>query len=100
MSATNYSKGPWKILDQGTEQMIVSDGFHVATVPFGSRADEAMDRANACLIAAAPDLYDAVAELLREFVDPEQSLEQFDSCVVRKTVERARSALAKARGES
>ncbi len=49
---------------------------------------------------AAPELYEALERIVAEFVDPQQGIEQFDSAIVRKAVERANTALAKARGEA
>lgn len=55
-----HAQGPWKIHPDGSDLMIVASGHHVATVPIGGSIDEPEDRANARLIAAAPELYAAL----------------------------------------
>jgi hypothetical protein len=92
---TGFTPGPWAAVKchPGTSTWGVRgpDGKTYATTWSG---------ANANLVASAPELYDAVSALLEQFVDPQQGIHQFDSGIVRKSVERAFSALAKARGEA
>ena len=60
------TKGPWKTDPEcGNESVIDAGGFLIADCAiFGPKADPARNRANARLIAAAPDLLAALYELL------------------------------------
>ncbi|MDE2102364.1 MAG: hypothetical protein KGL39_34275 [Patescibacteria group bacterium] len=60
---------------------------------------EETNRANARLIAAAPELLEALEDMMQQFVDKTVRLEdQFESAIVIKIVEHAQRALAKANG--
>ena len=48
---------PWMVDDNGEQYLILGQGQHIATVPKGDDPDYC-DRANAHLIAHAPDLKD------------------------------------------
>lgn len=66
----------------------------ICTTPNPSVADNA---ANARLIAAAPELLDAMREMLRQFADHEQYDEDgYDTAAINK----ARAAIARATGEA
>lgn len=89
MSETKWTPGPWiedeffpLIYDSATGPKQVL----IATVAINTRRDEG--RHNARLIAAAPDLYDALFQI----VD--------DDGVCVASLRAARAALAKARGEA
>jgi hypothetical protein len=71
----------------------------VAFAVFCGEHDDPEFEANIKLIASAPELYEALERVLAEFVDPQQGLDQFSSAIVRKSVERAQAALAKALGQ-
>lgn len=60
----------------------------------GVACDETEVRANAFLIAAAPELYEALAWFINDIDGTHTKMVEFDA-----NVERARVALAKARGE-
>lgn len=111
MGEPSFTPGPWyvteaaedlgycRIREQASDYVLATadDGGHVD--PKFALPPETIE-ANAHLIAAAPELYEAVGRLLEEFVDPQQGIEQFDSAITRKAVELARVARAKAAGES
>ena len=95
-----FTKGPWKVEHDGPSLPIITaivDGRwdFVATVEHAGGADEA----NARLIAAAPDLLEALQEYMSAFGqaleanDITFNLQQQDADAM------ARAALAKARGE-
>lgn len=98
---TRFTPGPWsaEALKNGIEHDIRHDGYFVATA-HGGCVDEAENGANAHLIAAAPELYEALEWAMR-FVEqvraespaPEGGGEDI-------AYREARAALAKARGES
>ncbi len=99
MSA-GFTPGPWAFNSPWAGFSSIEDAY--GNLIFGiARGDpeEAQPiktcEANARLIAAAPDLYEALKTVLEQFVDPQQGLDQFDSAIVRKSVERAIDALAR-----
>lgn len=100
MSAPQFTPGPWSIESrqlEGKNDFAVSPaagnaGF-VTALTHGPDAE-----ANACLIASAPELYEALDELIelaRPNVYPQP--DKPDSPYAK--LERARAALAKARGD-
>ena len=94
MKETKFTPGPWLFSSykSGTS-VIVIDGkeFDVATVNYPNRD------ANAHLIAAAPDLYEALEELHAEQNGP--PLEKYKTSW-EKAIRKTEAALAKARGEA
>lgn len=106
MSEMKWTRGPWipqavtKDGDERGSAFIVADnlgGLVGAAHAWPTEIDEenfARVEANAKLIAAAPELYDALEELLSEWFDPEDTGTQDNPFVAK-----ARRALAKARGE-
>lgn len=108
MSEKNWTDGPWTIVDGGT--CAIGDTMHYTCGIKESESDsyrgnicqiQSCDHingaihideaeANAALIAAAPDLYDALAAIINDggkFV------------MTHGTLSKARAALSKARGE-
>lgn len=86
--------GDYCVMDGGTN--VIAEAFYRVSEGVGGTHNA---EANARLIAAAPLMLEALQDVLREFVDPNQGLDQFDSAIVRKAVERARAAIAAATGE-
>ena len=101
MSKTKFTPGPWLFSSykSGTS-VIVIDGkeFGVATVNYPNRD------ANAHLIAAAPELYEAL-EKIRHWGESQHKAQSkgghatFDMMMLREQIDTAEAALAKARGE-
>jgi len=84
-----FTPGPWDIIED-------SDGHRIRKGRYilGRTYENADDAANASLIAAAPELYDVLAEL-------EESADYWSEYDVPiGIVERIKAALAKARGEA
>ena len=93
MTEAEHTPGPWHIME-GTDWVIVSPEVSVAAV-YTPRGVREVRQANANLIAAAPDLLEALetaAYVLEHYLDYTQN----DMAVM---AEDARAALAKARGE-
>ena len=92
-----HTQGPWRVETQDIS-VSTDDGEQIAqtaAVPgFGMSVhwNIPQRKANAHLIAAAPDLYEALAGLMYEIAD----CSQFD---LWDNAEKAEAALAKARGE-
>ncbi len=98
MSA-KHTPGPWDIgvsgiiRKAGTEILVAS----IFGMPERIGCDGAVERANALLVTAAPDLLEALEEFMA-VSDCNCSLVEFDDGIC--THDKARAALAKARGES
>lgn len=105
MSAPAFTPGPWRIAKRGEDEafyVVERDepnepsrhAYRVAHVLDYNELQQ--NAANACLIAAAPDLVEALDEMLREFgVDGHGAEFEDGEC---RVVDRARAALAKAQG--
>lgn len=86
MSDTKFTKGPWWLSGKGTIR--AGESAWVAHCSWHNK------EANAHLIAAAPDLYEALYEIFYYQGGADSVVD--DEYVM----ERAKAALAKARGES
>lgn len=103
MTETKFTPGPWTCHRNSSfwEFGSNSEGQlgDVCASMFdgdGERPDaEKVMEANAHLIAAAPDLYDALSDLVSSLDCSEK-----DGFIIRQEIKVARAALAKARGES
>jgi len=93
---TQHAPGPWYIDCQnesaaiGYRAIVDKDGYTVCN-------PSPMGQANACLIAAAPDLKDIVEALVGLACDRELRFKEFDP-VLLALADRARAAIAKATG--
>ena len=99
-----WTPGPWRATTHDHPEQGVYAGYRIAKMTGG---EIQRDRANANLIAAAPDLYAALEDLLASYAEPDQQI-----CCgghgcgcrgasVRDLAEHhARAALAKARGQA
>ena len=108
MSETKWISGPWHVdpdlvLRRGYTAISAEDHYGLAQVV--SRMDDADEddeytatlEASARLIAAAPELYEALEECKRVLSDLQST--QLEGTRTRAAWEKARAALAKARGE-
>ena len=114
MSDPKFTPGPWTAFDTGYQSDV--DGWphysigisefetHAVVRPGCEEILENADlRANAHLIAAAPDLYDALVNMADDYEEYEynQFTGKYDNPTFNPDIlRRARSALAKARGET
>jgi hypothetical protein len=97
MNKTKFTPGPWIKRGKGTIE--TSGGAEVASVMDGQmldRVDHETQEANAHLIAAAPELYEALEELHAQQNGP--PLEKYKTRW-EKAMRKTEAALAKARGE-
>ena len=63
----SYTKGPWRVHSTANEALAIYSGFRrVATVPHSDREGLPEDEANAKLIAAAPELLEALQLLTKQ----------------------------------
>jgi hypothetical protein len=102
MSETKFTPGPWALDQCGRIYVIRATDCSVGEA-YRSDFDPPSlpTKANAALIAAAPDLYAALNSLLKTVVDDlgECGYDEED-IADHEGVKRATSALAKARGET
>lgn len=93
--APNFTPGHWEVSHQneGDCRAIVSDGGKL--IALAAYAGGGATQANAHLIAAAPDLYEALEDVVDSWSDDDNIDE--DEYIRRIS---ARAALAKARGEA
>jgi hypothetical protein len=109
MSETRWTKGPWRQSHHGdTKGVTVSGGDYnsVATVRHQRRTPEEL-AANAALIAAAPDLYAALAEARDGPLEDRRKEIKCGclsghpmACSLRLLLDRIDAVLARARGEA
>jgi hypothetical protein len=95
--STQHTQGPWKVVDSwddytiegpNSEEIIFQDG------PYGTPT---IKEANACLIAAAPDLLEALLECLPHLERDDQHIDAAGWLMPHYT--KARAAIDKATGE-
>ena len=101
MTKTKFTRGPWEIFLTGDERAIYigTDLFGenssvAATVDVDIYGKESENLANANLISAAPELYEALDDLTE--IANRGSVPDY----VRDAINTAKRALAKARGEA
>lgn len=105
MSEAKFTKGPWIVYgDLPTDVVVAQSGeCSLATLDCGC-GGRTTQRANAHLIAAAPDLYEALSDMVEQAVScfyNHYGHEQDPSDLpMPEHIEKARTALAKARGEA
>lgn len=102
MRNATHTKGPWRVgTDEGEDDMVFADDFMVADVDAPTRAQM---RANAALIAAAPELLQSLRDLIADIDTGRLTLSRAcgmeDRVSVRANCERALAALARAEGKS
>ena len=105
---TKFTPGPWSVdrnvirgdADQFGRTVAIASTLNVAW-PYGRRATKE-EPYNAHLIAAAPELYEALDQLLavKECCDETGYVDGEGFVDVEAVMDKARAALAKARGES
>lgn len=100
MSEPAWTPGPWQARQRsdGAWLVVATDEYETSvTVTYATTRQRPRD--NATLIASAPDLYDALDQLIAELPDPAFLTDGILSVPLRESVEVARAALARARGE-
>lgn len=111
MNQSNYTPGPWSVFEpkspficyEGGDSpaTIVSGGVHIATMP-GVRTLGLSEtaRANARLIASAPDLL-AALEIVISSTCGDVGDDGYEGCIriEAKALERVRLAISKAKGQ-
>lgn len=93
MSERKHTPGPWRLSghsEDSPEKLSVEDGYgyFIAEVDFGLA-----QKANARLIAAAPELLEALESILA-------SSDAGNAAILDRLTSKARAAIAKATGES
>lgn len=83
---TKHTAGPWEV--QGNNIVATKGNVDVAVICYSGEHFTGEDKANARLIAAAPELLDALRWIVDSYLP--------DGTVAAQTVENARAAIAKA----
>lgn len=91
MTETKFTPGPWEIDRTGIAVSIPYRGPHCTANAYGGT------EANAFLISAAPDLYEAIDGMLRWRLPHDQAFTVTEGS--RRAFRKLEAALAKARGE-
>ena len=99
MTTTKHTPGPWKQGDACFSDMrsIRSNGHRIAVADGGISTSDAEDHANARLIAAAPDLLEALESLYHAANSIGE--DTCDPVAFAGALEDARASIAKARGQ-
>ena len=92
-----WTPGPWRVLNDEAIKVASSDGSlaTVTHIHLRGRRDTSEVEANAHLIAAAPDMAEALEKALNFITNTESEMGETLPCG-----DAARAALAKARGET
>lgn len=96
-----WTKGPWRLVARATMNVENEDGRTVANAATYSGGDESIhyeNQANARLIAAAPELYEALEELTKR-VAFQPAPNGITAHINFDQIKMAKAAIAKARGE-
>lgn len=95
MSKTKWTPGPWHVAALTKSfGVYAQDGTAIAKVGGAYGVGHDRRKADALLIAAATEMYEALNEAYRAFSHDDEGAVWADT-----TIEKARAALAKARGE-
>ena len=94
MTETRWTPGPWKVNPKTPSTVVTPDGMISVSWSSTDGHYERLAEANANLIAAAPDLYDALDRCLNFIENTEGEIGATLECG-----DKARAALAKACGE-
>lgn len=91
---TKHTPGPWKVSSYGTPHLKVfaNDGAHVASVNYGD-VDMNTQAANARLIAAAPELLEALSAMVHAYTSTDGNAQ----CAA---LAKAEAAFRKAQGKT
>ena len=96
-----HTPGPWIHTedDDNYHAVTAGCGYHVNSDDDGFEIAGCISKANAMLIAAAPDLLEALEELKCELILSDVDMDYIESHF-RKALNKAHVAIARARGES
>lgn len=96
MSEAKFTPGPWNVSVDGDGEVAILKNASFVTYAFPTELGAGGDtKSNAHLISAAPDLYEALSDLVSSLECSEK-----DALIIRQEIKIARAALAKARGET
>ncbi len=96
----NHTPGPWWVDEDGYIAAGGGDDYVTIAEILGANDEIDVIRANAALIAAAPELLDALQEILQitEYLAPEKFDDAAHQGAFDATLARARAAISKAKG--
>ena len=91
---SKHTPGPWRVVDSWNDHMVESQNGEEIIWQDGPHDTPTINEANARLIAAAPDLLEALESMLQSFLIT-QSLDDYP---IDAPCNKARAAIAKAKG--
>lgn len=103
MPNERWAPGPWAVTDADDDDpdfiwfVVAENEMWVAAMYQFAGGEDTEGKANACLISAAPELYEALEEMIRQYDDLE--IEGGEPTEMTLAHGRAHNTLAKARGE-
>ena len=92
---SKHTPGPWRVVDSWTDHMVEGQNGEEIIWQDGPHNTPTINKANARLIAAAPELLEALEHMLQSFLIT-QSLDDYP---IEAPCNKARAAIAKAKGE-
>ena len=94
---SKHTPGPWRVVDSWNDHMVESQNGEEIIWQDGPHHTPTIKEADACLIASAPELLEALYAMLAYTADLNaiQGFDEYDHAAVKK----ARAAIAKAKGE-
>ena len=99
-----HDEETWRIYGTAQLRDCPADGCYAIADVINGNGDERQNAANRDLLVAAPALYEALARLLPEIAPPPSAWDDKetgdDNSLFRAAIDRARHALALARGEA
>ena len=98
MDATKYTPGPWAVNGNTPDQVYTEQGDTLAIVRGTRRISDEERNANARLIAAAPELLEALEKLANMVPEIARALPSGVPMAYAEAFDKARAALTKARG--
>ena len=101
--STQHTKGPWKVKTGSNavlagRKQICSHVNAASVLPVNMVEDQKIAEANARLIAAAPDLLEALQEITSDYADRFDLDDPSTNPGIKSSIEQARAAIAKATG--
>ena len=96
MTTHTHTAGPWKVDSSEKETYVILEGLRYSDYVCKMATDNA--RANAALIAAAPELLDALEQIIADAIDAEYNRANGLPTVTQASINAARAAIARAKG--
>ncbi len=94
---SGFTPGPW-VVERADDAYCIANVGNLVIMPCGGKVKHDNAEADARLIAAAPDLLEALEDIANDYAERFDMDSQSTNPGMKVVVENARAALAKARG--